>query len=118
MSILRDVQRLIDLAEGKHPKLENSALWNVAKRRALREAVVLETEWQDSQNTGAREGSLGDEECQEPENPQTPSTDLDGMLTELLQRPPLGTSQNSSSSRRTNVVSLAPSKRLRRSSDT
>lgn len=109
MSILRDVQKLIDLAEGKHPRLENWALWRVAKRKALREAVVLETEWQDSENGGAREGFPEDEKCQEPGNQEASTIALTDTLTGLLRRPLRGTSRNSKA--KTNVVALPPSSR-------
>ncbi len=112
MTILRDVQKLIDLAEGKHPRLETWALWNIAKRKALRTAVVLETEWKDGENDGAREGSQGEDECQEPGNPEASTNDLNGTLAELLRRPLRGTSQSSKA--KTNVVSLPPSNRLPR----
>jgi hypothetical protein len=108
VSILRDVQRLIDLAEGNHPRLEKWALWNVAKQRALRAAVVLETDWRNGEDTGAREGSLGENECQDPEN-RVSTPDLSAMLEEHLRRPLRGISRSSKA--RTNVVPLSPSKR-------
>jgi len=86
MSILRDVQKLISVAEGHHPRLARSALWRVAAKRAMRAAVQLETEWKDGDTIGAREEPLETEECQDPGSSQASMTGLNDMLTELLDK--------------------------------
>lgn len=114
MSILRDVQKLLTVTEGLYPRVSQSALWRVAAKRALREAVRLETEWKEGDTIGAREGSLGDEECQDQGNPTASTTDLNDMLTRILAKPPLVISPNSTESQAQKIVQLTRSTRLPR----
>ena len=59
MSVLRDVQRLLNVIEGQYPRSKYSALYRTAAKRALRSAALAETEWQEGDTIeGAREGSL------------------------------------------------------------
>jgi hypothetical protein len=111
MSILRHAFKVIELAERERPSLLRSGLWKVAKASLLREAVVLETEWKDGDNLGAREGSLEEEECLGTE---TTKTDLNAMLTEHLGKPPLGISPSSTGSQPQKIVPLTRSTRLPR----
>ena len=96
MSVLRDVQRLLNVIEGQYPRSKHSALFRTAAKRALRSAALAETEWQEGDTIeGAREGSLEDEECQDP---GSQTTDLNSTLTRLLGKPPLDTLQGSTES--------------------
>lgn len=97
MSILRDAYKVIEIAERERPSLLRSGLWKVAKARLLRTAVVLETDWQDGDNLGAREGSLEEEKCLDQGTEATP-TDLSDTLTKLLGKPPPATLRSSTES--------------------
>lgn len=111
MSILRKVQKVLTIAETSNRRLENSALWRVACKQLLREATLLETQWEQNEDSEAREGFEENNECQDQEATEF-STDLTGMLTAALGRPARDTLP--SSKERTNVVSLPPSSRSRR----
>src|SRR5690606_18970131 len=114
MSILRDAFKVIEIAERQRPSLLRSGLWKTAKARLLRTAVVLETEWQEGDTMGAREGSLEDEECQDPGNQEASTTDLSDMLQKLLGKQPPVISQSSTGSQTPKIVQLTRSTRLPR----
>lgn len=87
MSILRDVQRLVSLTEQLAPKVKKSALWRTAAKKALREAVLLETEWREGDSLVP--GSTTEPDLEEPPvEPAATGESLDKMLTEILGRPP------------------------------
>src|SRR5687767_6991523 len=56
MTILRNAFKVIELAERERPSLLRSSLWKTAKKRLLRDAVNLETEYEEGDTIGAREG--------------------------------------------------------------
>jgi len=89
MSILRDAQKVIDVAEALHPRMASSVLWRVAKKRLLRSAVALETQWDNEENEAASDGPLEIKEKDKCDlgDQEAYSTDLKNMLTETLRRP-------------------------------
>lgn len=102
-----ELERLLALSTSISPRLRKSKLWRRAAQRALQAATSA-----DLYTLGAREGSLEDEECEDPVEPMSIGSDLDAMLERLLKRPPKGISPNSMAE--TNVVKLTRSKRSSR----
>lgn len=96
MSILRDVQKLLTVIEGISPKATRSTLFRIAAKRALRSAALVETEWREGDKIGeTREGSRGDEECQDLGAQTTHMEGLTSTLRELLPKRQPVTSPNS-----------------------
>jgi hypothetical protein len=113
MSILRNAYMVIELAERERPSLLRSSLWKTAKKRLLRDAVNLETEYEDGDTIGVpATGSLGEDQCDQG-NPAS-GTALNDTLTKLLGKPPLGISPSSTESQPQKIVQLTRSTRLPR----
>lgn len=90
MSILRDAQRVITIVETGSPRLAKSSLWKVARKRLLRSAVALETDFAAGEDDGARESPEGleeNEKCQDLGDQEASSKDLNDMLQRTLRRP-------------------------------